>query len=487
MTYGQLKKNISENLTWLKMRSDEIDRTGRLPDDVLAWLIEHGLFKLFVPKALGGHALTLEEALRLVMLVAEADGSVAWQVQIGSGGGYFVPSFTPSVAEAIFSPQHAVIAGSGYVGGFAYPVPGGYRVSGYWRYASGAQYATTFTANAFLLEGIPDVEVRILKLKEVFSAIRRDDVALRGDAVLNTSKSVREGNFTSFHALLRELQEEMQGQTAIRAFAFTREAVETFSDWQGVGMRGTSSEAMIVRDVFVPQERSFVVGDTISTLYAEPLIRVPFVSFAEASIGAVVIGLAQALAEEISRLLTEKTLSGEEVHRHAALQDAVSSARHMKLIFLQSVRELWEQFVIVPSAHETAKAWNVRGDETSGKDTIPGSGGAEKSNATGYIGSGAEESSGRGYVGRGAEKNGGGSDYIARDDDFGREDTLNSREDAEQVVGMFSWTVRHAVRTLRQKAWEVFPYLGMRALDERSRLNRIMRDMETAAHHVMLL
>jgi hypothetical protein len=44
----------------------------------------------------------------------------------------------------------AVIAGSGAATGRAEVVPGGYRVSGRWRFVSGAQYATTSTANCLV-------------------------------------------------------------------------------------------------------------------------------------------------------------------------------------------------------------------------------------------------------------------------------------------------------------------------------------------------
>lgn len=406
VTYDAFRKHVDERLPWLKERSAEIDRSGRLPDDVVAWLIEQGLFKLFLPQTLGGHALSLEEAVALVMLIAQGDGSVAWQVQIGSGGNYFLPSLSSSVAKMIFSPPAAVIAGSGYVGGYAYPEAGGYRVSGYWRYASGAQYATTFTANALVLKAPAESEAYLIKLREAFSNIRRDGIIQRGDEDGEAANALRTERFTSFHTLLRSLQKALQHQAAIRAFAFTREEVETFSDWEGMGMRGTSSAAMLVRDVFVPEERTFVVGETGHTHDRVPVQHIPFVSFAEASIGAVVIGLAQALAEEITYLLPETGLRTHNTPVAALLQEAIDTFRYMKDLYIEAVRQL---------------------------------------------------------------------------DDKDQEDSV------QDIVPMFSWTVRHAVRTIRLKAWEVFPYLGMQVLDSRSRINRVMRDMETAAHHVMLL
>ncbi|MCS7155682.1 MAG: acyl-CoA dehydrogenase family protein [Bacteroidota bacterium] len=210
-----------------------------LPEDVLAQLVERGLFKLFVPKSFGGLALSLREAAALYAALARADGSVAWLVQIGAGGGFFVPSFPPEVAKAFFSPQQAVIAGSGYPSGRAYRVTGGYRVSGTWRYASGAQYASLFTANAVLPE---------------------------------------EGN-------------------AIRAFAFPREAVELIPDWHAMGMRATSSWSFRVTEVFVPEAHSFVVGEQLWDP-GLPVYRIPFELFALVSIGAVAYGLVMAFLDE---------------------------------------------------------------------------------------------------------------------------------------------------------------------------------------------
>src|SRR5260370_18896482 len=58
-----------------------------------------------------------------------------------------------STADAIFARPDAVVGGSGAPDGRAFRERGGYRVSGCWHYASGAHYATTFTASCLVMDG----------------------------------------------------------------------------------------------------------------------------------------------------------------------------------------------------------------------------------------------------------------------------------------------------------------------------------------------
>jgi alkylation response protein AidB-like acyl-CoA dehydrogenase len=224
---------------WLRARAAEWADSDVVPEDIVAWLIERKYFKLFVPQELGGLGVSLSAAVRLYEQLAEIDGSLAWLVQIGAGGGFFVPALAPEVAARLFADPKAVVAGSGAVAGRALAVPGGYRVWGQWQYASGAQYATMFTANARLEDG------------------------------------------------------------TVRAFVFFPEQVCLGRDWHALGMRATSSWSFRVEDLFVPEELSFVVGcnrwDPGLRVY-----RLPFGFFAVASIGAVALGLGRALFREIA-------------------------------------------------------------------------------------------------------------------------------------------------------------------------------------------
>ena len=120
------------------------DRERRLPDDVFAALADAGLFRLWLPSALGGPELSPLEFMRVVEAAAALDGSVGWLV--GNGGGMSrVGGYLPAtVAREWFSNRRTFIASATGAVGSARAADGGYRVSGRWPFGSGAPHATHF-------------------------------------------------------------------------------------------------------------------------------------------------------------------------------------------------------------------------------------------------------------------------------------------------------------------------------------------------------
>src|SRR5690606_545847 len=188
----------------------DADRLAALSERVTSRLIRHRLFRLWIPRRYDGLELALCDALSIYHAAARIDGSLGWAVMIGAGGGLFAAFLEPESAREIFGPEAAVIAGSGAPDGRAERVPGGYRVRGRWRYASGAPYATTFTANCIVTSG---------------------------------GEPVRDVN----------------GEPLVRAMAFPRSDVEIVETWDAAGMRATASHDFVVEDAFVSEARSFSV------------------------------------------------------------------------------------------------------------------------------------------------------------------------------------------------------------------------------------
>jgi alkylation response protein AidB-like acyl-CoA dehydrogenase len=123
---------------------DAFDRERRLPDAVFAALAEAGLFRLWLPAALGGPELSPLDFMRVVEAAAALDGSVGWLVGNGAGmsrvGGYLPAAL---VADWFADPRAFVVSATGAVG-TAVPTEGGFRVSGRWPFGSGAHHATHF-------------------------------------------------------------------------------------------------------------------------------------------------------------------------------------------------------------------------------------------------------------------------------------------------------------------------------------------------------
>ena len=79
-----------------------------------------------------------------------ADGSVGWTVTLCAGAGWFIGFLNPELFSSLFNNRTLCIAGSGKSSGIARIIDGGYEVTGYWDYATGASHATAFTANCMI-------------------------------------------------------------------------------------------------------------------------------------------------------------------------------------------------------------------------------------------------------------------------------------------------------------------------------------------------
>jgi len=251
---------IDDLAPFFRHSAEEADRLARLPPPVVTKLLDHGLFRIWIPKAFGGLELDLPEALKVYEAASRADGSVGWAVMIGSGGGLFAAYLEERAAGALYSRPDAVIAGSGAPDGRAERVAGGYRATGRWRYASGAHYATTFTANCVICEG--------------------------GSPVLDG-----------------------EAKPLIRAMSFDASQVKLIPTWDTTGMRGTGSHDFEVKEVFVPEERTFSVFTDVPKQRG-PVYRLPFGVLTELPVACVALGIARAALESFAGLAQRKKSGG---------------------------------------------------------------------------------------------------------------------------------------------------------------------------------
>nr|MBO2513191.1 hypothetical protein [Gammaproteobacteria bacterium] len=255
-TTRRLLHELDDLVPLVRERAAEADRRFALTDDVVEALVRHRLFRLWIPRRYGGFETSLPDALEIYQAAARIDGSFGWAVMIGAGGGLFAAFLDEAPARTIFEPANAVIAGSGAPEGQAERVPGGYRVRGRWRYASGAPYATTFTASSIVTSGGEPV---------------------RGE----------------------------NGEPLVRAMAFPRASVEILETWNALGMRATSSHDFRVDDVFVPEAMSFSVFAD-APREPGPLYRIPFQVLSELPFVAVALGVARHALDAFAALAQRK-------------------------------------------------------------------------------------------------------------------------------------------------------------------------------------
>lgn len=187
----------------LKDLARQLDQAAVFPDEALDVIVRNRHFHLFIPKERGGLDLPLVEGMRIIEAYAAIEGNLGWIVQIGAGGGIFAAYLEEEVARRFFGRRDQVIAGSDFVGGRARREADGYRVSGEWKYASGACHATAFTGNC-----------------------RIESAPLKGQ---------------------------------VRAVIVPAEEVKIIYNWNAMGMRATDSHSFQMEDVFVPESHLFVV------------------------------------------------------------------------------------------------------------------------------------------------------------------------------------------------------------------------------------
>ncbi|WP_342728560.1 acyl-CoA dehydrogenase family protein [Bradyrhizobium sp. B097] len=172
------------------------DSGRRLPDAVFAALADAGLFRLWLPQALGGPELSPFAFMRVVEAASALDGSVGWLVGNGAGmsriGGYL----DEAVAREWYADPRAFVASATGAVGTATAVADGYRVSGRWPFGSGAHHATRFM---------------------VLASVRPDDPA-----------------------------------SPLLCCYLGRADVTILDNWHVSGLRGTGSCDFEARDIFVP-------------------------------------------------------------------------------------------------------------------------------------------------------------------------------------------------------------------------------------------
>src|SRR5205807_9654895 len=94
----------------LAAASDEIDRRRELPEPLVAGLVERGLFRLLLPRSLGGAELSPAEYVPIIEELAKTDASAAWSGNQNSGCSMTSAYLAPEVAREIFGQPRGILA-----------------------------------------------------------------------------------------------------------------------------------------------------------------------------------------------------------------------------------------------------------------------------------------------------------------------------------------------------------------------------------------
>lgn len=268
-----------------------------LADEVVEALHEAGLFRMLIPRELGGAQLDLPTYLRVIEALGEMDANVAWCIGQGSGCSVTSAYLPPGAARAMFGDDpRAVLAWGAGPSGQAIAVPGGWCITGHWSFASGSRHANWLGGMCPLVE--------------------QDGTRRR----------------------------EADGAPAMRTFVFPKDQANVVDDWHVIGLRGTGSDSYSVTDLFVPDEYSF--QRTVPAPHPGALYKLPLNFVYPPTFGAVALGIARGVMDSFVALARGKTPRGGQAMRdNAAIQSLLGQAearlRAARMYLLQSAAEIW--------------------------------------------------------------------------------------------------------------------------------------------------
>jgi indole-3-acetate monooxygenase len=131
-----------------------LSKVGACRLELVSALRSARIYGMLVPRRYGGLELDPLSAFQAVAALARLDGSVGWNAMIGHIGAIMPFLATPALCEQIYHDgQDHIMAGSGQPVGTAERVPGGWKVTGVWPFASGCQNADWIGGACVMMEG----------------------------------------------------------------------------------------------------------------------------------------------------------------------------------------------------------------------------------------------------------------------------------------------------------------------------------------------
>ena len=268
--------------------ADDVERSGELPPELVAVLIDKRFFRLLQPASVGGLELDPVSYVPIIEEIASHDASTAWCLGQNNGCSMTAAYLDPAVARDIFGPADGILAwGPGPA--TAERVAGGYRLTGSWSFASGSHHATWLGAH------IPEAD----------------------------------------------------GSGTVRTFLFPKSSAQMKAIWRVIGLRGTGSDGYSVTNLFVPEEYTAVRGPGIPAREAGPLYAFTRGNLYAAGFAGVALGIARGMLAAFIEVARDKRPRDAKavLRENATIQSLVAESearlRTSRSFLMETLREMW--------------------------------------------------------------------------------------------------------------------------------------------------
>jgi alkylation response protein AidB-like acyl-CoA dehydrogenase len=285
----------------IRAHSAEAEQERRLPDAVANAMRKCGLYRLWRPKVFGGLEVDPMTAFQVFEEVSRIDSAAGWNLAVSCSFDCVGAWFTDEGAKEIFDQPDVILAGSFFPARRAVPVDGGYRITGQTPFVSGAYQAHWIIGLANIYE---------------------DDSPRLGES----------------------------GAPATLLTACPVGEAVVIDTWRTLGMRGTGSHDVLMKDLFVPKRRTALLApyDKPGSAYHGPLYK--FTVWATiASLGSIAIGFARAAIDDLLNLAgrkipsyTAKSLRDRNTVQ-ALLGEAEATLGGARAYLYESLRDAWDR------------------------------------------------------------------------------------------------------------------------------------------------
>lgn len=242
-------------------RTQETEERRSVPAETISEIMDAGLFGVVTPRRYGGSELGFSTLLKVQAELASACASTGWVYGVLAGHTWLAALFPEQAQDEVFADPRSLIASLIRLGGDAPErVDGGFR----WRGGRGRFCSGIDHSNWVLVGG----------------QVTEDD-----------------------------------GSAAPWYFLLPRDEIEIIDDWHTVGLRGTGSKSLVVKDAFIPAHRAVRFADLGAgrapgaSVHSGGLYRLPYDSVWPFSLAGAALGAARG-ALAVFTSATEKRLSG---------------------------------------------------------------------------------------------------------------------------------------------------------------------------------
>ncbi len=241
--------------------ADEIERTRRLTPAVTSALIENGLYRSLLPANLGGSEAPLEVFMQMQEEIAKADASTAWCLGQCSVCAMTAAYLDADAANEIFNVAPGILAW-GAIAHEVQAVPGGYKASARWDFASGSRQASWLGAHVRVVEA---------------------------DGTQRRKKD---------------------GSPEIRTILFPMTSATMYDVWDVIGLRGTGTDSYSVEDLFIPEKFAALRDDPSALREKGPLYQLTTNMVFSMGFAATSLGVARATLDAATELSRKKLPQG---------------------------------------------------------------------------------------------------------------------------------------------------------------------------------